>query len=132
MKPLLLTIALLLIVPLTVAAEPVPSPGIAIVMEGCSPCASGDRATVVLQIDNPAAARGVQVVGLLRHPNGIAVFPLRGHGDVVLIPAGPSSLVLADLVLPVGQAGAWLLEGALIDPQTGVTLARHVVGVVKE
>jgi hypothetical protein len=31
-----------------------------------------------------------------------------------------------------GAAGVHLIEAALLDPQTGVTLARDVLGVVRE
>jgi hypothetical protein len=133
MKPLLIVFAALLellLMPLTLAAEPVPAPGIEVVAEGCSPCATGDRATFVLSIVNPGVPRGVAVVGLLRHPNG-AVYPLPGSGSV-LIPTGPSSIALVDFVVPGGTAGVYLIEAAILDPQSGVTLARDVLGVSKD
>jgi len=83
-----------------------------------------------MNVDNPGPARGANVVALLRHPAG-AVYPLPASGTV-LLPAGPSSIVLADFIVPAGTAGVFLIEAALLDPQTGVTLGRHVVGVVKE
>ena len=131
MKPLTLALALLLVLPFTLAAGPVPSPGVEIIAEGCSPCTTGDRATFVLHVVNPGPARGVQVVALLRHPNG-AVYPMQHHGDVVLIPAGASSIVLADFIVPGGTAGVFLIEAALVDPQTGVTLSRHVLGAARQ
>lgn len=133
MKTLLIvTLALLLCLPLTPAAgAPTPSPGVEILATGCSSCMSGDRATFVLNVINPGPARGVQVVALLRHPNG-AVYPMRHHGDVVLIPAGPSSITLADFIVPGGEPGVFLVEAAVVDPESGVTLGRHVLGVARQ
>jgi hypothetical protein len=131
MRPSLIAFALLLSLPFTLAAEPLPSPGVEIIAEGCSPCSTGDRATFVLDIVNPGPSRGVQIAALLRHPNGTTL-PLPVHGQVVLLPAGPSSITLVDFVVPGGTAGVYLIEAALIDPQTGVTLARDVLGVSKE
>jgi hypothetical protein len=130
---LIIAAALLSLVAFTVVlAEPVPSPGIEILAEGCSPCATGDRATFVLNADNPGPARGVRVVALLRLPSGV-VYPLPAHnGRVELLPAGPSSLTLADFIVPAGDPGAYLIEAALLDVTTGTTLARHVLGVVKD
>ena len=137
MKPLILALVLLLM-PFTVAAEPVPAPGVELVASGCSPCATGDRATFVLTIVNPAcfpqvgaSPRGVQVAALLRHPNGTTL-PLPVHGQSVLLPAGASSITLADFIVPGGEPGVYLIEAALLDPQTGVTLSRDVLGVGKE
>jgi hypothetical protein len=120
-----------LLVPFTLDAEPIPAPGVEIVATGCSPCATGDRAVLVLSIVNPGAARGVQIAALLRHPNGTTL-PLPVHGQVMLLPAGPSALTLADFTVPGGTPGVYLIEAALLDPQTGVTLARDVLGVSKE
>jgi hypothetical protein len=129
MKAIIITLALLLAAPF-VSAEPVPAPGVEIVAAGCSPCSSGDRATFVLEIVNPGPARGVQLVALLRHPAG-AVYPLPAAGTV-LLPPGPSSIVLADFTLPAGTPGVYLVEAALVDPQTGRDLARDVIGVARE
>lgn len=134
-KTLLIVVALafllLCLLPLTLAAEPVPSPGVEILATGCSPCATGDRATFVLTIANPGPARGVRLVALLRHPAG-AVYPLRGNGDVILIPSGGSSIVLADFSVPAGAPGVFLVESAILDPTTGTTLSRAVLGIIKE
>lgn len=132
MKTIILALALLLVSPFTTVGAPIPAPGIEIISEGCSPCAAGDRAVVVLRVENPGAARGAQLVALLRHPNGEAVYPLRGHGDVLPIPPGDSVLMLADFTVRGGDPGAYLVEAALVDPVTGVTLARHTIGVVRQ
>lgn len=131
MKAVIITLALVLAVPFTLAAEPIPSPGVEIIATGCSPCSAGTRATFVLSIVNPAAARGVTVVALLRHPNGTTL-PLPVHGQVVPLPAGPSSITLADFDVPGGEPGVYLVEAALVDPQSGRDLGRDVLGVAKE
>jgi hypothetical protein len=134
MKTLLfiLALALLLCPPFTLSAEPVPAPGIELSTEGgCSPCTTGDRAVFTLHVVNPGAERGVQIVALLRHPTG-AVYPMRHHGKVVLIAAGASALVLADFSVPGGTAGVFLIEAALVDPASSVTLARDVLGVARD
>ncbi len=41
-------------------------------------------------------------------------------------------MTLLDLDAAGVPLGVFLLEAALLDPETGVTLARHVLGVVKE
>jgi hypothetical protein len=128
----LLVIATVLLSVLVATAEPVPSPGIEIIAEGCSPCETGDRATFVLHVENPGPARAVRVIALLRLPSGV-VYPLPPHhGQVQLLPAGASALVLADFVIPSGEPGPHLVESALVDLVSGVTLARHTVGVVKD
>ena len=70
-------------------------------------------------------------MALLRHPNGTTL-PLPVHGQTVLLPAGLSSIVLADFTVRGGDSGAYLVEGALVDPESGVTLTRHVLGVVRQ
>src|SRR6266540_6204375 len=129
MKPvvLTLTLALMLAAPFVALSEPVPAPGIEITVDGCSPCRAGARVTATLNVDNPGPARSANVVALLRHPNGTTVYPLPGNGPA-LLPSGVSVIILADLVIFGGDPGVYLIEAAIVDPQTGVTLGRHVVG----
>jgi hypothetical protein len=130
MKSTLIVFALLLLVPFTPAAEPLPSPGVEVVAAGCAPCVKGDRATSVLHVVNPGDARGVLLAATLRHPNGV-LYPLPASGSV-LIPAGSSSITLADFIVFGGDAGVYLITAAILDPVTGRDLARDVLGVAKE
>lgn len=128
-RMLVLALAVLAVqVPLTTSAEPFPSPGVEIVATGCSPCSTGDRATFVLEIVNPGPARGVAVVAVLR--GGGVVYPLLSTS--MLLPSGASVHPLADFTVPGGTPGVFLVEGAVLDPATGVTLSRDVLGVMRE
>jgi hypothetical protein len=128
-----LLVLLLVAVPTTTAAfDPVPLPGVQVVAQGCSPCRDGDRMTVTLQAFRPGVAvNTVELRATVRTPQGQTV-KLPPSGTLVSLPAGLSSVSLLDATVGNEATGVYIFEGAILDPVSGVTVARHTIAVVKE
>jgi hypothetical protein len=75
------------------------------------------------------AVAEVELRASVRPPNGTAV-RLPASGAILTLPAGPSSIALVDLDASSVPPGVYLVEGAILEPATGVSIARAVLGVV--
>jgi hypothetical protein len=96
---------------------------VTLVNDGCSPCAIGDHARVRAVISNAGAATEVEGRSVLFVPGG---FEMTLSPDApVLIPSGPSALVILDTVVPAdAPAGSYYFEVGLLVPSTGATVSR--------
>jgi hypothetical protein len=122
----LILLALLFLLPPTATAEPVPSPGVEVEILGCDPCREGHYALAGLKVANPGERREVWAGRIISPDAGV---PPRWEA-VTLEPG--ASVVFLELLQITGPAGAYVIEGVLLDPTNGATLARHVVGVTRE
>lgn len=126
--------AAFVVVPVNIVTfdSPATLPGVKLVAEGCSPCRDGQRVRVVLHAFRPGVSVAeVELRAAVHAPSG-AVVRLPMSGALVTLPAGPSSVVILDLDASTVPPGVYLVEGAILDPISGVTLSRDVLGVVKE
>jgi hypothetical protein len=119
----------LLCLPAVGSAAPIPLPGVELVADDCSPCHTGDHIRITLNIWRPGVSIGkAEVWASVRTPSG-SVIRLPVSGTVLTLPAGLSSLALLDGIVAV-TPGVYLIEGAILDAQTGVTLDRAVIGIL--
>jgi hypothetical protein len=131
MRAALLALSISLL-PTLARAQAIPLPGVRLVSEGCSPCRDGDRVRIVLEVWRPGVAiTEAEVRAVVRPPHGAAVrLPL--SGALIPLPAGGSSIAILDVEVADVPAGVYLVEGALLDPVTGVTFSRDVLPVVRQ
>ena len=114
-----------------VGAEPVPLPGIEIVTEGCSPCHAGDHIHLTLRVWRPGVSIGeAEVRASIRTPAG-AVVRLPVSGTVLALPAGLSAITILDATVS-GAPGVYLIEGAILNPVTGVTMDRTMRAIITQ
>lgn len=107
-------------------------PGLVLIADGCTRCAEGDRVAVTLHAYRPGVAqRVVEVRAVVRGPDGvISVLPI--SGTTLALPAGRSSALIVDTPVVGAPPGVYVVEAAFLDPETGVTLGRNTLAVVKE
>jgi hypothetical protein len=100
---------------------------VTVVSRGCSPCGIGEAVSLWAQITNPNPSPvTVRVVSTLFGPEGFEL-PLSPPDDQV-IPPGASELPLLQTIVGADvPAGSYLLEVAILEPPTGVTLSRSRV-----
>jgi len=108
---------------ITFSMPPLPAPVVTLVSEGCSPCSIGDHARVRAVISNAGTATVVEGRSVLFVPGG---FEMTLPPDApLLIPSGPSALVILDTVVPAdAPAGSYYFEVGLLVPSTGATVGR--------
>lgn len=109
-----------------------PPPVLAVTVHplGCTTCRPGQTLGFELQVTNPGAPMLVELKTGAKLPGGGMVSILGRHEEERL-PSGVTVIPLfAGFVLPDGiPAGAYAIEAALLEPELGVTLSRHSVGL---
>ena len=73
----------------------------------------------------------VEVRASVRAPDGVTL-RLPVSGTVLTLPSGLSSVTILDATVGSETSGVYLIEGSILNPDTGVTLDRRSVSVVKE
>lgn len=131
MRPLIATVLLTLASAATVYAQPVPLPGVEVVSEGCSPCSAGGNMLIALRVWRPGVAIDkVEVRASIKTPDG-SIIRLPVSGTILTLPSGLSSLTILDTVVGGDPSGVYVIEGAILNPDTGVTLDRRSLAIVK-
>jgi len=105
-----------------------PVPKIALALTGCTKCRPGDRFKVDALVTNPNTTNvPIEAKLGVRAPGDISV-SLIGQCLVFPLPGSARTTVpLLDITLPPGlPEGSWTFEGALLEPDFGVTLWRSV------
>jgi N-acetylneuraminic acid mutarotase len=101
---------------------------IIVTLAGCRACAPGDRFVVEVSAANGTTAPlPVEVKVGVRDPGGNPLSVLADRHLELTLPRGETGpLRVIDLVVPAGlPAGSWRVEGALLEPALGETLARE-------
>ena len=111
------------------SGAPIP-PRINLTLTGCTQCHPGDAFTVVGRLTNPGKNIGVELKLGIRLPDGTPLNwlgPSREH-LVFTAPAGvDSTFPVLNFTWPAGApAGAWRVEGTLLEPALGKTYSRDV------
>jgi hypothetical protein len=103
-----------------------PPPTIELIATGCTTCPSGGVVGYDAHITNPGPAMLVELKGGARFPDGriLGLF-----NQETTIPNGASVVAIVPAqMLPQGLPTIDLtVEGAILEPELGVTLARHGV-----
>ena len=108
------------------AQDAIPLPGVRLVESH-----DGNRVIVTMHVWRPGVSVAeAEIRAAVRAPSGTTL-RLPVSGSVVTLPAGPSSMILVDVDASTVAPGVHLVEAAILDPTTGTTLSRDVLGVVK-
>jgi len=101
-------------------------PGLAFSFSGCLTCRAGDRFTAEVRIVNPGTTEVPTEMKIgVRLPSGAPVNIMGKHLELPLAAGLDTTITVLDIILPAGlPPGTWTLEGALLEPELGVTLSR--------
>jgi hypothetical protein len=95
---------------------------------GCTTCRPGQVLGFELQVSNSGAPLLVELKTGARLPGGSVVSILGRHEEEVIGTGVTVIPLFAGFVLPAGiPAGVYAIEGALLEPELGVTISRHSV-----
>jgi hypothetical protein len=98
--------------------------GVAIVATGCTNCANGQLAQFLIRVTNPGPPFVAELKTAAHLPSGAAVTLLGRHVEEVIRSGQYDIPLVAVSVFELTPRGAYTVEAALLDPVTGVTLAR--------
>jgi hypothetical protein len=110
----------------------VPPPTVTVLALGCTTCHPGDTLGFEVRIDNPGGQMVVELKTGARLPDGSVVTILGRFVQKTLAPGATEVIsLLSGFVLPAGifPTGDYTIEAALLEPDLGVTISRHSVGL---
>jgi hypothetical protein len=105
--------------------------GVTVVPKGCNPCHPGNFAKFNVAVSNSHGGRTVEMKVVIRLPDGNTTFSIVDrHHEAVLAAGSTVEFDIPGGTVPPGlPEGNYSVEAALLDPNTGKTLARHAVAV---
>lgn len=113
-------------------AAAVPPPTVTVVALGCTTCQPGDTLGFEVRITNPGGPMVVELKTGARLPDG-SVVTILGRYVQKTLAAGVTEIIslFSGFVLPAGTfpTGDYTIEAALLEPDLGVTISRHGVGL---
>jgi hypothetical protein len=118
-------------IPAAAVPPPLPAPPTLTVHAlGCTACHSGNTLGFEVHITNPGGPRLVELKTGARLPDGSAVTILGRYVEETIASGVTVIPLFAGLVLPSGiPTGTYTIEAALLEPELGVTIGRHSLGL---